>query len=350
MELFVAEPRITFAMIVLNGEPFVRYNLRGLYDFAHQIIVVEGAAPHASASATDDGHSTDDTLTAVRSFIENEDPDNKVQLITAEDEGHRDGFWPGEKDQQSSVCFNRATGDYVWQIDVDEFYHPRDFNRVITMLKADPSITGASFRWHNFWGGFDYLVDGWKFREIENETDGAQRLFRWGDGYQFITHRPPTMHDANGRDHCDGNWLGGRQLIKQNIYCHHYGMVFPKQAQQKAAYYKKMWPNHHDMDQWLTQSFEQLQHPYRILHGTPAPSWLTGFKGHHPPQIEALIDDLCDGNIDLPIRPTADIERLLHRAGYRLATGLLSKAYPLRRAAGWIPKPARRAIKAILSG
>jgi len=35
-------PRITFAMIVLNGEPFVRCNLRGLYPFAHQIIAVEG--------------------------------------------------------------------------------------------------------------------------------------------------------------------------------------------------------------------------------------------------------------------------------------------------------------------
>lgn len=38
------QPRITFGMIVLNGEPFTRYNLRALYPFAHEIIVVEGAA------------------------------------------------------------------------------------------------------------------------------------------------------------------------------------------------------------------------------------------------------------------------------------------------------------------
>jgi len=37
--------RITFGMIVLNGEPCVLYNLRALYPFAHEIIVVEGAAP-----------------------------------------------------------------------------------------------------------------------------------------------------------------------------------------------------------------------------------------------------------------------------------------------------------------
>ena len=35
-------PRVTFGIIVLNGEPFTRYCLRALYAFAHEIIVVEG--------------------------------------------------------------------------------------------------------------------------------------------------------------------------------------------------------------------------------------------------------------------------------------------------------------------
>jgi hypothetical protein len=34
-------------MIVLNGEPSIRYNLRALYPFAHQIFLAEGAAPAA---------------------------------------------------------------------------------------------------------------------------------------------------------------------------------------------------------------------------------------------------------------------------------------------------------------
>ena len=40
-------PRISFGIIVLNGEPFTRYNLRALYPFAHQIIVAEGGGPLA---------------------------------------------------------------------------------------------------------------------------------------------------------------------------------------------------------------------------------------------------------------------------------------------------------------
>ena len=40
-------PRVTYGIIVLNGEPFTRYCLRSLYPFAHEIIVVEGAVTAA---------------------------------------------------------------------------------------------------------------------------------------------------------------------------------------------------------------------------------------------------------------------------------------------------------------
>ena len=37
------EPRITFGIIVLNGEPFIRYCLRQLYPHAHEITRAVGA-------------------------------------------------------------------------------------------------------------------------------------------------------------------------------------------------------------------------------------------------------------------------------------------------------------------
>ncbi len=61
-------PRIAFDIIVLNGEPFTRYCLRALYPFAHEILVVEGAAPAAAEAATPDGHSTDGTLETLYRF------------------------------------------------------------------------------------------------------------------------------------------------------------------------------------------------------------------------------------------------------------------------------------------
>ena len=74
-------PHITFGIIVLNGEPFVRYNLRALYPFAHEIIVVEGAVKTANEIATKDGHSRDGTLEALFRFKDEEDHDDKIQII-----------------------------------------------------------------------------------------------------------------------------------------------------------------------------------------------------------------------------------------------------------------------------
>lgn len=138
-------PKITFGIIVLNGEPFTRYNLRALYPFAHQIIVIEGAVPAAASIATPDGHSTDGTLEILRRFKEQEDPENKVTIVTAEDEGHPNGFWPGEKDEMSQAYAKRATGNYLWQVDIDEFYKPNDMQSIIQLLKKDQTITAVSF-------------------------------------------------------------------------------------------------------------------------------------------------------------------------------------------------------------
>ena len=148
-------PRVTFGLIVLNGEPFTRYNLRALYPHAHQIIVVEGAARAARAVATPDGHSRDGTLGILRRFQEEEDPQSKVTVVTAEDEGHGDGFWPGEKDEQSQAYARRATGDYLWQVDIDEFYRAEGIDVVLAMLRADPSISAVSVRQMTFWGGLE---------------------------------------------------------------------------------------------------------------------------------------------------------------------------------------------------
>ena len=52
-------PKITFGIIVLNGEPFTRYCLRSIYPFAYEIIVVEGGHVDARSVCTPDGHSVD---------------------------------------------------------------------------------------------------------------------------------------------------------------------------------------------------------------------------------------------------------------------------------------------------
>jgi SAM-dependent methyltransferase len=312
--------KVSFGIIVLNGEPFTRYCLRALYPFAHEIIVVEGASKHAAAVATPDGHSTDGTLETLRRFKAEEDSEHKVQIVT------REGFW-SEKDEQSQAYAERATGDYLWQVDIDEFYHHDDLEKVLAMIAADPGISGMAFHWKNFWGGFEYLVDGWGYRDIIRGIGGNRRLFRWGKGCRYVSHRPPTVIDEQGRDLCTLRWIGPDEIARHGIFCYHYGMIFPKQAEQKSHYYHSLQEQCRDMDQWRRDSFVGLRHPFRILHGMRSPSWLSRFQGTHPEVITSLTKDMEDHLMTIDQRPTDDIAALVGSWRYRTACFILHYLY-----------------------
>ena len=65
---------------------------------------------------------------------------SKVTIIT------REGFWP-KKDElgrdrtpQSRAYAELAKGDFLWQIDIDEFYKADDMHKIISMLQKDPKF------------------------------------------------------------------------------------------------------------------------------------------------------------------------------------------------------------------
>jgi hypothetical protein len=238
-----------------------------------------------------------------------------VQIVT------RDGFWTGEKDEMSQAYAARATGDYLWQVDSDEFYRPQDMRAVLSLLHADPSITAMSFKMLTFWGGLDYLTDGWYLRRGANVY---HRLFKWGPGYQYATHRPPTVLDPSGRNLRDLHWLDGDTLARHGILLYHYSLLFPKQVTGKSYYYGHApWLTLNDSSTWAETCYLQLGDPFRVHNVYTAPSWLERFKGEHPPQIRAMWADIDHGVIDIERRQTDDIERLLKSPVYRVRRELL---------------------------
>lgn len=316
-------PKITFGIIVLNGEPFTRYCLRSLYPFAHQIIVVEGAVRSAGKIATPQGHSIDGTLDQLYRFKTEEDVEDKVHIVT------RNGFW-SEKDEQSQAYADLATGNYLWQVDIDEFYHPKDMERILQMLKNDATITAISFKQITFWGGFDYLVDGWYLRR------GAaiyHRLFKWGANYQYVTHRPPTVQDAFGTNLRTINWVHGEQLAEQGILLYHYSLVFPQQVYDKCTYYQHArWARHARLAKtWAEENFLRLEHPFQVHNVYTFPSWLERFQGTHSPQIQALQNDICEGRTHIQLRQTDDIEALLKSSDYKIRRTFLKLWEPYDR-------------------
>ena len=316
-------PRITFGMIVFNGEPFTRYCLRGLYPFAHQIIVVEGACKGAATMATPDGHSSDGTVQALGRFKAEEDPDDKLTVVTAEDDGHPNGFWPGEKDEQSRAYARRATGEYLWQVDVDEFHKPEDMQAILDMLNGDPAITSVPIPVLTFWGGFGYLVDGFWLRRFQLKYGGGYpRLFKWGSGYQYAGHRPPTVLDEQGRNLRSGHSAAGRELARRGIFMYHYSLLFPKQMTEKCEYRgSNPYFKSADARRWGQDSYLKLCRPFRVFYIYSEPSWLERFRGTHPPQIAAMRQDIRTGRLRVDLRRTDDIERLLRSPAYCVRRG-----------------------------
>jgi len=221
-----AFPRISFGIIVLNGEPFTRYCIEALYPHAHQIIVAEGAIEGSKAFTREDRHSTDGTYETLRDLKENHDPEDKLIIVH-----HPDGYWE-DRDDQSRAYAREATGDYLWQVDIDEFYLPGDIAKVRRILRDDPSITGGSFRWLMCWGSEAYRVDGTFFRRGDGDVN---RLMKWGEGYEYGNHYVgPRSTAPDGTPMTEVNWKPAPWWLAHGIWMFHPSLVFPSQVLQKT--------------------------------------------------------------------------------------------------------------------
>jgi len=329
---------------VLNGLPFLEYNLRSLYPFAERIVVVEGACLAAASVAREDGHSKDGTLEFLRSFKADLDHHGKLVVVTAEDVGSKDGFWP-EKTEMSQAYAHQAVGDWLWQVDYDEFYLARDMARVFDLLDDNPDMAGISFPFIHFWGSFDSVAVGPFF---EYDMPAVRRVFRWRRGYQYVEHRPPTVVDDKGRDLFALDWVGADVMRRLEVFMYHYSCVLPKQAHQKAGYYAHVdWSDEYaECGRWLRESFTALRDPYHISEvGRRRPEWLEPYRGSHPAQILQLQRDLQAGVVTEEVRDDGDIRELLASSQYRAMTALLNGWVRAKYAAARAARGLRRFLR-----
>lgn len=274
--------KISFGMIVLNGEPFIKYNLENLYPHAHQILIVEGAVEKFKHAATPDGHSIDNTVEMISSFP---DPGKKIRLI------QRDGFWP-EKDEMCNAYLEYSTGDYIWQVDVDEFYKSTDIIKVRDFLSNTPDIMRVDIKTVNFWHSFSAVMQGATYIY---GADEFRRIFRFKPGYRYLTHRPPTVVNQKGEIVSDRNIISAKDLSeKLGVYIYHYSYVFPMSVKEKSEYYSKMnWgQGHEDGVLWFNDEWKRLSNPLRIHIIKYPPSWIVPFREEHPEVIQKMVSEL----------------------------------------------------------
>lgn len=278
-------PKFSFVMIVLNGMPFIEYSLRSVYEFAHEVIIVEGAVEKCMFAANPDGSSTDGTVELLKSFP---DPQHKIKLIQ--------GRWP-EKCEMQNEALRHVTGDYVWLIDSDEVYKTEHLNAIKKILTDDPSITQVNFIPDNFWKGLDHIFVSPRFFE---PACHYRRLFKFARGAVFTSHRPPTMTwPGEVRTTEQMHLLDGQTTRKMGVVPYHYSYVLDKQVQQKIELYHRYgWGKDWKLDllewyhecflKWTPENREQIEKRYPIWTGDRN-SHTVPFDGTHPQAIVPYI-------------------------------------------------------------
>ncbi len=320
------EPRITFGLIVLSGRPFIIPNVKSLYPYAHQIIVVEGACEAARSIAREDGHSIDGTYEDLLEFKRTSDPDDKVKVVTAADAGFQSGFWP-DKNAMSWAYASAATGNYLWQIDADEFYTDDDMTKLISLLAEDRYDT-VSFETKTFFGGLEYELDGFYFRRDRGRV--FHRLFRWGPGYQYKTHWPPTVIDENGTDLRALRWMGAEESARMGIFMYHYCYLFTQQVTNKMTYYdgvrtlKSQSQGKPRLYSRYAEAFSRGgTRPFRVHGVQDHLSWIRRYRGGHPQAILDMIENLKNDPSQSSFRDNTDVESWLSSISYRASCAIL---------------------------
>lgn len=209
------ESKITFGMIIFNGNYVLQEVLESVYPFAHQILIAEGPVQYWQSQGYTT--STDGTNDVLHDFP---DPDNKIKIVHGQ---------YTEKNEQCNAYMAHLSddADYVWNLDSDEVFKPEDI-KTVDFLLHEHKPTSVGFKSLSFFGGFDHYLTGFE--------EGAEfhRIGRVYPGATWASHRPPTIAAPPWpKRHVDYN-----SLANIGIRMYHYSYVFPDQVKQKVQYYK----------------------------------------------------------------------------------------------------------------
>jgi glycosyltransferase involved in cell wall biosynthesis len=201
------KPRVTVGIIALNEEEYINASLKNIYDWdcCYEIIIVEGSTElwrEANPdSVTPEGGSKDRTVELIKTFPDHQ---HKITLVQ--------GKWRDKK-QMRNQYLERATGDYLFLKDVDEFYTYNDLEKLKGLLIAEgDTIEQLSIPHIIFWRDFGKKLTGGRYTNLVME-----RFWKLNIAGERIKHKSHTnMVKADGR---------GLKVTNSGIKCYHYGNI-----------------------------------------------------------------------------------------------------------------------------
>lgn len=293
--------KLTFGLITLNADFFLKQVLESIYPFAHKIIIADGAVTWWAKQGIT--RSIDDTIKIIEDFP---DPERKILLVK--------GGPYSEKDEQCRTWFAHVPTDtdYVICNDADEVHSQQNLEWLITFLEKEKP-TSVGFKSDTFFGGFDRIVGGF-------ERDYSfKRVLKFEKGCFYRTHRQPTLAfvpDTSKEPHCLNNPvkdIAGKDITGNQLYeatgitMWHGSYVSAKGVNAKIRYYEnaviaagQCIPNYfHDVwMKWVCvpamrkEIENQWQGVQEFIPAARQPCFTEVFTGKHPPAIEKAMPEL----------------------------------------------------------
>jgi len=254
--------RLSYVLNVLNGEPFITYQLESIYAHAHEIIIVEGAYKKF-AFATNNGRSQDSTLQSIRAFP---DPENKIKLIV------KDYFYI-DRMEMCNEFMHHVTGDVIWQIDADEFYHDYTHGDIKKIFSNDPELDTVSFNFIDLFGSLNLQIEGLEGTGLQD----VKRVHRFSKGDIWINQRPPILGNLKGELKPVKNTISGNEMELNGHLMFNLTMLFEKQIQDKFLYYQaKDFTG--PMYSWYEKSIKIFTDKFNMLNFSGHLTYLTPLK------------------------------------------------------------------------
>lgn len=268
--------KISYVMNVLNGEPFIKYQLKSIYKFAYEIIIVEGAYKkfrHAAKKF----RSTDKTIKIIKNFY---DPKNKIKLIT-KNEYYEDRL------EMCNEFMRFVSGDVIWQIDVDEFYNDKTHKIVNEFFSKDKQLDQISFKFYNYYKTLDWVINGYN----ESLTD-VIRVNRVVKGMRWSNQRPPTLV-LKKKKIIPRKKINGTKMMNDGHIMHNLTMLFDKQVKNKFIYYsKKSRAVFSGNDKWYHDSWKNYEEKFSVSGFKNSVTYLTKRKHKIPKILENFSSDI----------------------------------------------------------
>jgi hypothetical protein len=276
--------KISYVMNIYNGEPFLYYNLKSIYEHAFEIIIVEGAYEGFSENP----HSTDKTIEIIKEYP---DPQKKIKLIS------KDNFWKDREDM-CNAFLKEVRGDVIWQLDYDEFYFDETHKFVKELFELYEDLDLIIFPLKDFFGSLDYAIGG--YISVAGLSK-VRRIFRYYPEAVWKTQRPPTLAYPDGREIVSRRIIDAEYMEANGHFMWHYSTIFRNQLLNKIQYYEKLHKSFVSRENFLTFVWDNFKNPFNVSMSNVGLSYLIKYEGPHPRVIYEMIGEI--DNKDFTFHP-----------------------------------------------